>query len=164
MFATIQKIIKNLNVTTFEVLAFLAIISFAVRLAVILIYPDYFFKNTSLMVNTRVFTSTNGKYSNFLGGEVEVLAFKKDGTVENLKLIKPMFNHSYNKVITNLILSQFENLVDIRDPKISSKYLAAKQIFCADASNERIEIIRKLVSQNKKRKVKEYTNIINCKN
>lgn len=145
-------------------LSFLFIVSFAIRLLGILISSNSFFKDTTLMVNTRVFTSTDGKYSNFLGGEVYVLAFKKDGTVENIKPIKPVFNHSYNKVITNLILSQFENPVEVRNLKTSSKYLAAKQIFCEDPANERVEVRRRLVSQNTKRKVKEYTNIVYCKN
>lgn len=164
MSVSAEKRIKSISVSIFEMLAFLVIISFAVRLLCILVYPDYFFKNTSLMVNTRVFTTANNKYSLFLGGEVYVLAFKKDGTVENIKPVKQLFNHSYNKVITNILSSKFEVSVEKKDPKVSSRYLAAKQIFCADIKNEKVQVIRKLISQNISREVREYINTIDCKN
>lgn len=161
--------------TLFSIVGFLVIISFGVKLMLLIVGVDPQYLSTPHMVNSRVFTARNSQYSILLGGEPRIFAEKNNGHIEEIQTRNEGdFNLSYDQVKSISYIQPFDTFnasayrSKLHDKKFvkddyNIRYLAAAQLFCTKKEYKSIIILRVLIMQDSTQNKKAFNTIIDCK-
>ncbi len=131
----------------------------------IIFYPFYKSRQlaqTRITPNSRVFTVSSNNYSSFLGGTILIVKHKKDYSIYAYHpKFHTDFNHSYEKITGDILLSTFPKYRNTKKKKLTKQYIAARQLFC-EPDDATVTIIRTLVYQGKGMRTIQNENILDC--